>query len=89
VFNQFSGVAGGVALAIIMVPIVTRTVEEILRLVPGNLREASLALGVPQWKTIMGVVLPTAKQSVLQLQSAGAYGLVTRADLHVCEITLR
>jgi phosphate transport system permease protein len=65
VFNHFSGFAGGVALAIIMVPIVTRTVEEILRLVPGNLREASLALGVPQWRTILGVVLPTARVGVV------------------------
>jgi phosphate transport system permease protein len=65
VFNQFSGFAGGVSLAIIMIPIVTRTVEEILRLVPGNLREASLALGVPQWKTILGVVLPTARAGVV------------------------
>ncbi|MFN0073166.1 MAG: phosphate ABC transporter permease PstA [Chloroflexota bacterium] len=65
VFNQFSGLAGGVSLAIIMVPIVTRTVEEILRLVPGNLREASLALGVPQWRTILGVVLPTARVGVV------------------------
>jgi phosphate transport system permease protein len=65
VFHNFSGFAGGFSLAIIMVPIVTRTVEEILRLVPGNLREASLALGVPQWKTILGVVLPTARAGVV------------------------
>ena len=65
VLHHFSGFAGGVSLAIIMVPIVTRTVEEILRLVPGNLREASLALGVPQWKTILGVVLPTARAGVV------------------------
>jgi len=65
VFGNFSGFAGGVSLAIIMIPIVTRTVEEILRLVPGNLREASLALGVPQWKTILGVVLPTARVGVV------------------------
>ena len=65
VVGQYNGLAGGVALAIIMIPIVTRTVEETLRIVPDNLREASLALGVPRWKTIMGVVLPTARAGVL------------------------
>jgi phosphate transport system permease protein len=65
VIGQYSGLAGAVALAIIMVPIVTRTVEEILRLVPDSLREASLALGVPRWRTILGVVLPTARAGVI------------------------
>jgi len=63
--GQYSGIAGAVALAIIMVPILTRTVEEILRLVPNSLREASLALGVPRWRTILGVVLPTARVGVV------------------------
>jgi phosphate transport system permease protein len=65
VIGQYSGLAGAVALAIIMVPIVTRTVEEILRLVPHNLREASLALGVSRRRTILGVVLPTARAGVV------------------------
>src|SRR5262249_13165512 len=65
VVGQYSGIAGAVALAIIMVPIMTRTVEEILRLVPNNLREASLALGVPRWRTILSVVLPTARVGVV------------------------
>jgi phosphate transport system permease protein len=65
VIGQYAGLAGAVALAIIMVPIVTRTVEEILRLVPDGLREASLALGVPRWRTILGVVLPTARAGVI------------------------
>lgn len=65
VIGNYSGVAGAVALAIIMIPIVTRTVEEILRLVPDSLREASLALGVPRWKTILSVVLPTARAGVI------------------------
>lgn len=65
VVGQYSAVAGSVALAIIMIPIVTRTVEEILRLVPDHLREASLALGVPRWKTILNVVLPTARAGVV------------------------
>src|ERR1700737_2296986 len=51
VVGQYNGLAGGVALAVIMLPIVTRTVQETLRLVPDALREASLALGVPRWKT--------------------------------------
>lgn len=62
--GQYSGLAGSVALALIMIPIITRTVEEILRLVPNHLREASLALGVPRWRTILSVVLPTARAGV-------------------------
>jgi phosphate transport system permease protein len=63
--GAYSGIAGAVALAIIMVPIMTRTVEEILRLVPNSLREGSLALGVPRWRTILWVVLPTARVGVI------------------------
>ena len=55
-----SGFAGSLALAILMMPIVVRSTEEMLKLVPNELREASLALGVPKWKTILKVVLPTA-----------------------------
>ena len=58
--KRFSALAGGFALAIVMVPTVTRTTEELLRMVPGHLREASLALGVPQWRTSLLVVLRTA-----------------------------
>lgn len=65
VIGQYSGLAGATALAIIMVPIITRTVEEILKLVPDSLREASLALGVPRWRTILGVVVPTARAGVI------------------------
>jgi phosphate transport system permease protein len=64
VMGGFSGVAGGVALAIIMIPIVTRTVEEMLRLVPDTYREASLGLGVSRAKTILFVVIPTAKGGI-------------------------
>ena len=56
----FSGFAGSMALAILMVPVVVRSTEEMLKLVPDELREASLALGVPKWRTILKVVLPTA-----------------------------
>jgi len=55
-----SGAAGAAALAILMLPFVTRTAEEVLRTVPDSLREASLALGAPQWRVVMRVVLPTA-----------------------------
>ncbi len=54
------GIIGSVALAVLMIPIVIRTSEEILKIVPNHLREASYALGTPKWKTITGVVLPTA-----------------------------
>jgi phosphate transport system permease protein len=55
-----SGIAGAVALTVLMTPVVVRSAEEMLRLVPDELREASYALGVPKWKTIVKVVLPTA-----------------------------
>ncbi|MDX3233729.1 phosphate ABC transporter permease PstA [Streptomyces sp. ME19-01-6] len=57
---DYSGFAGAMALAILMMPIVVRSTEEMLKLVPNELREASLALGVPKWRTILKVVLPTA-----------------------------
>jgi phosphate transport system permease protein len=50
---------------VIMVPIILRTVEEVLRLVPHTLREAALALGVPRWRMIMGVVLPAARAGII------------------------
>lgn len=65
VFHNYTAIAGGVALAVIMIPIITRTVEEILKLVPNSLREASLALGTPQWKTIISIVLPVARGGIL------------------------
>ncbi len=65
VVGSYAGLAGGVALALIMIPIVTRTVEEVLQLVPDPLREASLALGVPRWKTILFVVLPAARAGIV------------------------
>lgn len=55
-----NGFAGSVALSILMIPVVVRSSEEMLRLVPADLREASYALGVPRWRTITKVVLPTA-----------------------------
>ncbi|MFZ5627243.1 MAG: phosphate ABC transporter permease PstA [Bacillota bacterium] len=61
----FSAYAGGIALAIIMYPAVTRTTEEMLKLVPNNIREAGLALGVPKWRVILQVVLPSAIRGIL------------------------
>ncbi|MEV6592817.1 phosphate ABC transporter permease PstA [Streptomyces acidicola] len=55
-----SGFSGALALAILMMPVVVRSTEEMLKLVPNELREASLALGVPKWRTIMKIVIPTA-----------------------------
>ena len=68
--NRFSGFAAGMALAVLMLPIVTRTAEEVLRLVPGGLREASLALGAPEWKTTLKV-LPTAKTGLITASILG------------------
>ncbi|OUC99516.1 phosphate ABC transporter permease PstA [Streptosporangium minutum] len=56
----FSGLAGALALSILMMPTVVRSAEEMLRLVPNDLREASYALGVPKWRTITRIVLPTS-----------------------------
>ena len=54
------GIGGSVALSLLMIPVVVRSTEEMLRLVPADLREAAYALGVPKWRTIVRVVLPTA-----------------------------
>ena len=62
--RQFSALAGGVALAVIMIPIVARTTEEMIRLVPASYREGALALGAPQWRVTLGVVLPAAVSGI-------------------------
>jgi phosphate transport system permease protein len=72
----YSGFAGSLALAILMMPVVVRSTEEMLKLVPRELREASLALGVPKWRTILKVVLPT---------SLG--GIVTGVMLSIARVT--
>jgi phosphate transport system permease protein len=58
--GHFSAIAGAVALSILMIPMVTRTTEEMVRLVPHSLREAALALGYPRWRTALGVIVRTA-----------------------------
>lgn len=72
---QYSGLAGALALAILMLPTVARTAEEILRLVPDDLRTAALALGATQWRVVWMVVLPAARS-----------GLITAAILGVARV---
>ena len=59
------GIGGSIALSLLMIPIVVRSCEEMLKLVPAELREASYALGVPKWRTIVKVVLPTAMAGII------------------------
>lgn len=63
--KTFSGWAGSIALALLVVPVVVRTTEDMLRLVPGSLREAAYALGTPKWKVISSVILRAARAGVL------------------------
>ena len=74
--KHFSALAGGVALAMIMIPIVARTTEEMIKLVPQSLREGALALGAPQWRVTLGIVLPAA-----------ASGIATGAMLAVARVS--
>ena len=62
--KHFSALAGGVALAILMIPTITRTTEEMIKLVPHSYREAGLALGIPKWKTSILIVLKTAWKGI-------------------------
>lgn len=62
--KRFSAIAGGVALGILMIPTATRTTEEMIKLVPQSFREAALALGIPQWKAMLRIVLPTALKGI-------------------------
>jgi phosphate transport system permease protein len=61
----YSGLAAAMALSVLMLPTVARTAEEMLRLVPGGLRESALALGAPQWRTILRIVVPTARGGLI------------------------
>jgi phosphate transport system permease protein len=63
--KHFSGLAGSCALAMLMVPMVMRTTEELIRLVPHSLREAALALGYPRWRTSLAIVLRTALPGIV------------------------
>lgn len=63
--GHYSAIAGAVALGLLMFPTVTRATEETIRLVPGTIREAALALGLPEWKTMVRVVLPAATNGIV------------------------
>ena len=63
--HAFSAFSGSVAYAFLMIPIILITAQEALRLVPGTIREASLALGVPTWKTILRIILPSCSRAML------------------------
>jgi phosphate transport system permease protein len=63
--GHFSGWAGSMALALIAIPVIVRTTENSLRLVPGSLREAAVALGAPMWKVIVNVTLRAARGGVI------------------------
>lgn len=77
-----SAIAGSLALAVIIFPIVMRATEEVLRLVPGSVREASLALGIPRWRTTLSVVIPVARAGLLTgLMLAFARGFGETAPL--------
>ena len=73
--GNFSALAAGIALAIIMLPIVARSSEEMLRLVPHSQREAALALGISRWRTILSVVIPVAQRGLV----TGALLAIARA----------
>ena len=62
--GHFSGWAGGVALALVLLPVVVRTSDETMRLVPGTLREAALALGAPKWRMVTSVIWPVARTGI-------------------------
>ncbi len=63
--HSFSALAGGVVLGLMMIPLVMRTTEEVLQLVPGGYREAALALGIAQWRTIVQIVVRTALKGII------------------------
>jgi phosphate transport system permease protein len=80
--GSFSALAGSLALAFLMWPIIARATEEILRLVPHDLREAALALGLPRWKVVLQVVVPTAGAGILTaIMLAVARGLGETAPI--------
>lgn len=61
----YNGLAGSISLAVLLIPVVARSTEGVVRLVPDDLREASLAMGIPRWKTILRIVLPAATGGIL------------------------
>jgi phosphate transport system permease protein len=84
-----SALAGGFALAVIMLPLVARATQEVLALVPNSLREASYALGVSRWRTVLGVILPTSIGGILTGATLGVARIAgeTAPLLFVCSVT--
>jgi phosphate transport system permease protein len=83
--GSFSVIAGAIALAIIMLPVVSRTTEESLKLVPNSIREAAMALGVRRWRTIVSVVLSTGKGGIvtgIMLSVARIAGMGSSVNSH-------
>src|SRR5687767_7053083 len=80
--GHFSGMAGSAALAVLMVPMVMRTTEEMIKLVPHSLREAALALGYPRWRTSLQVVVRTCLPGIV----TGALLAVARSEEHTSEL---
>ena len=64
-FKSFSAYAGGLSLGLMMIPLIMRTTEEVLLLVPNGYREAALALGISRWKTIVHIVMKTASKGIV------------------------
>ncbi|HUB37391.1 MAG TPA: phosphate ABC transporter permease PstA [Streptosporangiaceae bacterium] len=82
---QFSGFAAAMALSVMMLPIIARSSEVVLRVVPGGLREASLALGASRWRTVWRVVLPTARSGLATALILGiARGIGETAPVLIC-----
>ena len=63
--HEFSALSGGIALSILMIPVITRTSEELIKMVPDTIKEAALALGIPKWKVIIFIVLRTASVGII------------------------
>lgn len=80
--GTFSALAGSIALTVLMWPVIARATEEVLRLVPQDLREGALALGIPRWKVILRVVIPTAGSGIFTaIMLAVARGLGETAPI--------
>ena len=78
------GIVGAVALSVLMIPVVVRSAEEVLKLVPNELREAAYALGVPKWRTVVKIVIPTAIAGLgTRITLAIARLVADRAELHL------
>jgi phosphate transport system permease protein len=87
--KHFSAFAGGVALALIMVPIVARTTEEMLKLVPHSLREGALALGAPQWRVTLGIARVSGETAPLLFTAFGSRFFPTSLNEPIASLTVQ